>query len=106
LTGTYDNHSPANLSSLTSSPQHIDTPPHAQFQQAATSSGRPNVKVRKEENETLAALFADRESGQDTFGNIGTLRYILFSVMFLMGFLTSRLGMGILRLANMFNTRR
>lgn len=32
--------------------------------------------MRKDENETLAALFADRDGGQDTFGNIGSLRYV------------------------------
>jgi len=35
------------------------------------------VKKKEEENESLAALFADREGGQDTFGNIGSLRFIV-----------------------------
>ncbi|PPQ69921.1 hypothetical protein CVT26_013246 [Gymnopilus dilepis] len=69
LHGTYENHSPANLSSLSSSPR----PGSAQSQ----GPSRPQfaVKTKQNENEALAALFADREGGQDTFGNIGPLRY-------------------------------
>jgi len=33
------------------------------------------VRTKKDENEQLAQLFADREGGQDTFGNVGALRY-------------------------------
>jgi len=74
LGGTYDNHSQSHLSSLSSSPQ----PPTNQQQQS--NQGRPfAVKTKKEqENEALAALFADREGGQDTFGNVGALRCVLF----------------------------
>ncbi|KJA15873.1 hypothetical protein HYPSUDRAFT_219832 [Hypholoma sublateritium FD-334 SS-4] len=68
LTGTYDNHPTSNLSSLSSSPQ----PPQQQQQQP---QGRPIVVKTKDQNEALAALFADREGGQDTFGNVGQLRY-------------------------------
>ncbi|KAF9530729.1 hypothetical protein CPB83DRAFT_874950 [Crepidotus variabilis] len=74
LQGTYDSHSSSNLSSLSSSPQ----PPtqNQQQQQHQMSQGRPvQVKTRPGENEALAALFADREGGQDTFGNVGALRY-------------------------------
>ncbi|PPQ90335.1 hypothetical protein CVT25_007737 [Psilocybe cyanescens] len=67
LQGTYDNHSNSHLSSLSSSPQ----PPSQ-----SSNQGRPfAVKKRDNENEALAALFADREGGQDTFGNTGALRY-------------------------------
>ncbi|KAF8151565.1 hypothetical protein B0H34DRAFT_665053 [Crassisporium funariophilum] len=70
LGGTYDNHSPSHLSSLTSSPAPSSHSPNP-------AQGRPfAVKTRKDqENEALAALFADKEGGQDTFGNVGSLRY-------------------------------
>jgi epsin len=68
LPGTYDTHSPSRVSSLSSSP----APTQNQNQ------NRPiQVKTKKElgENEAhLAALFANRDDGQDTFGNIGALR--------------------------------
>ncbi|ESK85626.1 epsin-like protein ent1 2 [Moniliophthora roreri MCA 2997] len=39
-------------------------------------ANRPiTVKTKQNENEKLASLFADREGGQDTFGNVGLLRY-------------------------------
>ncbi|KAF8962876.1 hypothetical protein BDZ97DRAFT_1920207 [Flammula alnicola] len=66
LQGTYDNHSTSHLSSLSSSPQ----PPSQ-----ASTQGRPIAVKTKDQNEALTALFADREGGQDTFGNIGALRY-------------------------------
>ncbi|KAH9475031.1 Epsin-1 [Psilocybe cubensis] len=70
LGGTYDNHSQSQLSSLSSSPQPPSQP------QSQASNPRPfHVKTRQNENEALAALFADREGGQDTFGNVGALRY-------------------------------
>lgn len=69
LPGTYETHSPSRVSSLSSSP----APTQNQNQ------NRPiQVKTKKElgENEAhLAALFANRDDGQDTFGNIGSLRY-------------------------------
>ena len=69
LGGTYDNHATSNLSSLSSSPQ----PPPQQQQQP---QGRQIVVKTKDQNEALAALFADREGGQDTFGNVGQLRCV------------------------------
>jgi epsin len=43
-----------------------------------TTSAVPTVKVSNDpENEALAALFANREGGTDTFGNIGNLRCAL-----------------------------
>ncbi|TFK38529.1 hypothetical protein BDQ12DRAFT_666234 [Crucibulum laeve] len=64
LQGTYDgNHTPVHNLSTTPTP----------------GGQRPiNVKTKKElgENEAhLANLFANRDDGQDTFGNIGALRY-------------------------------
>lgn len=35
------------------------------------------VKKKEDENESLAALYAEREGGQDTFGNIGALRFVV-----------------------------
>jgi epsin len=35
------------------------------------------VKPRQDENQQLASLFANREGGQDTFGNIGVLRSVI-----------------------------
>ncbi|KAF9475031.1 ENTH-domain-containing protein [Pholiota conissans] len=73
LGGTYEQHSTSALASLSTSPQ-----PQTQLQPPAPSSsaqGRPIHVKTKDQNETLAALFADREGGQDTFGNVGQLRY-------------------------------
>jgi len=69
LQGTYDNHSNSHLSSLSSSPQPQSQNPN---------QARPfAVKTKKDqENEALAQLFAEREGGQDTFGNVGALRYL------------------------------
>ncbi|KAK0200965.1 epsin domain-containing protein [Desarmillaria ectypa] len=36
---------------------------------------RSVIKTRQDENEHLANLFANRDDGQDTFGNVGALRY-------------------------------
>ena len=70
LPGTYETHSPSRVSSLSSSP--------APTQNQNQNQNRPiQVKTKKElgENEAhLAALFANRDDGQDTFGNIGALR--------------------------------
>ncbi|KAJ2913416.1 hypothetical protein MD484_g6999, partial [Candolleomyces efflorescens] len=73
LSSTYENHSQqSNLSAV--SPQLT----------AATSSSNPyanktpTIKVNKNlgENEArLEHLFANRDDGQDTFGNVGALRY-------------------------------
>ncbi|KIY43182.1 ENTH-domain-containing protein [Fistulina hepatica ATCC 64428] len=72
LTGTYENGS--NAPSYGSTPQ---TPsPQPQTQQNQNSSWK--VKTKENENEQLAGLLANREDGQDTFGNIGLLRSVLF----------------------------
>ena len=68
LPRTYETHSPFRVSSLSSF--------HAPTQNQ--NQNRPiQVKTKKElgKNEAhLAALFANRDDGQDTFGNIGALR--------------------------------
>jgi len=72
LPSTYEIHSPSHLSSLSSSP----APSHTPSTQGRSQGQKPFVvKTKDEENEALAALFAEREGGQDTFGNIGALRY-------------------------------
>ncbi|KAJ3509866.1 hypothetical protein NMY22_g16153 [Coprinellus aureogranulatus] len=74
LTGTYDNHTQSNLSSLSASPRPT----------SANSATNPytqkpiNVKTKTQLGETeakLESLFANRDDGQDTFGNVGALRY-------------------------------
>lgn len=40
-----------------------------------SSAHVPQVKARQDENAALAALFAGRDGGVDTFGNYGNLRY-------------------------------
>ncbi|TFK68914.1 ENTH-domain-containing protein [Pluteus cervinus] len=73
LQGTYESHDPSHLSSLSSSPR----PPTSTT--PTPSASRPiQVKTKKElgENEQhLASLFANRDDGMDTFGNVGALRY-------------------------------
>ncbi|KAJ6486714.1 epsin domain-containing protein [Mycena sanguinolenta] len=68
LQGTYDNNSTPQPSYQPSSPS-----PPAQAQQP----GGPNFKVKVNDgnNQHLADLFANREAGQDTFGNTGILKY-------------------------------
>ncbi|KAF8629730.1 hypothetical protein AX15_003307 [Amanita polypyramis BW_CC] len=69
LRGTYDTHSTSNLSSLS-----VSSVPSSQRRQSPTAP----VQTRKETTEheqRLAGLFANRDDGQDTFGNVGSLRY-------------------------------
>ncbi|KAJ7615044.1 epsin domain-containing protein [Mycena polygramma] len=69
LPGTYDNG--------TSSPQpSFKSPsPSAQQQQQPQPASGFKVKVNDGNNQHLASLFANRDDGQDTFGNTGALRY-------------------------------
>ncbi|KAK1235721.1 hypothetical protein PQX77_001042 [Marasmius sp. AFHP31] len=75
IRGTYDRHNQLNDLSSTSSfssptPSTIQTPP------SQNQGNRPvAVKPNPHENQELADLFANRDGGQDTFGNVGTLRY-------------------------------
>jgi len=76
LTGTYDNHSQSNLSSLSQSTP--TTPSNANVANNPYTQKAIQVKTKKVlgENEAhLEALFANRDDGQDTFGNVGALRY-------------------------------
>ncbi|GLB42807.1 putative epsin N-terminal homology (ENTH) domain containing protein [Lyophyllum shimeji] len=81
LGGTYDNHSDAHLSSLSSSspvPPASSNPYQNQNQQQDQGQKTFQVKTKKELGETeqhLAQLFANRDDGTDTFGNFGALRY-------------------------------
>ncbi|KAJ7057781.1 ENTH-domain-containing protein [Mycena amicta] len=69
LPGTYDNgSSPPPHQSSTSSPGPSQQP----HQQDGPGF---RVKVNDGNNQHLANLFANREDGQDTFGNVGALRY-------------------------------
>lgn len=78
LQGTYDNHNAdnqQNLSHPSSAFSHSPSPGPSQPQ-----GGRQfAVKPKTNENQELANLFADREGGQDTFGNVGQLRCAAFS---------------------------
>ncbi|KAJ6571880.1 hypothetical protein B0H19DRAFT_935645 [Mycena capillaripes] len=69
LQGTYDNGS-----SPQPSYQSSPSPPVQQQQQQQPASGF-KVKVNDGNNQHLASLFANRDDGQDTFGNTGALRY-------------------------------
>lgn len=69
--GTYESSTSPSLS-----PTSPGSPPPGSPQ---NQGSRPfTVKTRLEENQELANLFADREGGQDTFGNTGLLRFVLF----------------------------
>ncbi|KAJ4474426.1 heme peroxidase [Lentinula aciculospora] len=74
LQGTYDNHNADNLHNLghpSSALSQSPSPGPSQQRQFA-------VKTKSNENQELANLFADREGGQDTFGNVGQLRRVSF----------------------------
>ncbi|KAJ6590467.1 epsin domain-containing protein [Mycena vulgaris] len=64
LPGAYDGGSPQ--------PSFQNPSPSPQPQNPAS---RIKVKVNDGDNQHLASLFANRDDGQDTFGNIGALRY-------------------------------
>lgn len=86
LGGTYDSHSPTNLSALTNPSPSVSPQPAGGGGVGAGTANRPvNVKTKKElgANEAhLASLFANRDDGQDTFGNVGALRCV-FDLFFL-----------------------
>ncbi|KAF8995545.1 hypothetical protein BDQ17DRAFT_1285025 [Cyathus striatus] len=70
LGGTYDNHTPAQLSTLST--------PSPNPSQQSQGQHSLNVRTRKGlgENEArLESIFANVDEGQDTFGNMGALRY-------------------------------
>ena len=64
-----------------------------QQQKRPSPSPQPvQVKARPDENAALAALFANRDGGVDTFGNFGNLRYGV--IPFAFAILTSFADMG------------
>ncbi|KAF8190000.1 hypothetical protein K438DRAFT_1935948 [Mycena galopus ATCC 62051] len=67
LPGTYENSSSPQPSYQSTSP-----PPSQQQQQGGPSF---KVKVNDGNNQHLASLFANRDDGQDTFGNTGIMKY-------------------------------
>ncbi|KAL1711676.1 hypothetical protein EV715DRAFT_259962 [Schizophyllum commune] len=68
LQGTYDNNSqPPSFGGMSPSPGPSPSP--------QPGGQGIKVKTRENENERLATLFANRDDGQDTFGNVGALRY-------------------------------
>jgi epsin len=81
LQGTYQNHddryvNDLSKSSLSPSPQPVPQ------QQPSPQGNRPvQVRPKKDENEQLANLFANRDDGMDTFGNTGNLRYVIFACL-------------------------
>lgn len=69
LQGTYENNNGGNLT-------NNSTPSGSDYGRTPSPSQRPvHVPPRKDENAHLASLFANRDDGQDTFGNVGALRY-------------------------------
>lgn len=75
LQGTYES-SPAPPSFSTSS-----TSSPAPSSNQGSLNGPPRKTRADEEHAHLANLFANRDDGQDTFGNIGQMRYVLASVI-------------------------
>lgn len=97
LGGTYDTHSPSNLANLTSGPSPSPSS-HPGFGNdngggggggSGVGGGKLNVKTKQELNANeanLANLFANRDDGQDTFGNVGAMRCVLqiFDCLFIL----------------------
>uniref|UniRef100_A0A0W0FPK3 ENTH domain-containing protein n=1 Tax=Moniliophthora roreri TaxID=221103 RepID=A0A0W0FPK3_MONRR len=82
IQGTYDSgkHLQTHDLSTSSSAFRSPSPGSSSAMQSPSSpsqqGNRPiHVKPKQNENQELANLFADRDGGQDTFGNVGVLRY-------------------------------
>lgn len=78
--GTYDTHSPSSLANSTSgpSPSPSSHPGFGNTNGIVGGGGKLKVKTKQELNANeanLASLFANRDDGQDTFGNVGVMRY-------------------------------
>ncbi|KAF5318302.1 hypothetical protein D9611_014361 [Ephemerocybe angulata] len=72
LSSTYENHNQSsNLSSVSGSPR----PTSANSNNATNPYTQKPIQVKVKKNEALEGLFANRDDGQDTFGNVGALRY-------------------------------
>ena len=92
LQGTYAN-SPAPIFS-TSSPSNSSPAPKPPSSSTTPSIGRGQTRA-DQDHAQLASLFENREGGQDTFGNIGQLRWLydaLLDISFML-IRTSHLGM-------------
>lgn len=77
LQGTYANSSAPSFSSTSSNPSPAPRPPAT----TTPSIGRGQTRADQEHAE-LASLFENREGGQDTFGNVGQLRYVYLCILF------------------------
>ncbi|KAK1222779.1 hypothetical protein PQX77_014347 [Marasmius sp. AFHP31] len=72
IQGTYESGNHMQTQDLSTASSFRTPSPNTQAQQA----NRPiHVKTKQDENQELANLFADRDGGQDTFGNVGMMRY-------------------------------
>jgi epsin len=71
LQGTYANSSTPSFSTSPSNSSPAPQPPHSS---TTPNLGRTSTRADQEHSQ-LANLFENREGGQDTFGNIGQLRY-------------------------------
>ena len=81
--GTYDTHSPSRLANSTSgpSPSPSSHPGFGNTNGIVGGGGKLKVKTKQELNANeanLASLFANRDDGQDTFGNVGVMRYVFY----------------------------
>ncbi|KAG1838293.1 hypothetical protein DFJ58DRAFT_814486 [Suillus subalutaceus] len=74
LQGTYSN---SNTPSYNSSPvpSQVSSPSPSVSTSTGTGAGRGGPSRADQEHSHLASLFANRDDGQDTFGNVGALRY-------------------------------
>jgi epsin len=74
LQGTYSN---SNAPSYNSSPvpSQVSSPSPGVSSSIGAGAGRGGPSRADQEHSHLASLFANRDDGQDTFGNVGALRY-------------------------------
>lgn len=74
LQGTYSN---SNAPSYNSSPvpSQLSSPSPGVSTSIGAGTGRGGPSRADQEHSHLASLFANRDDGQDTFGNVGALRY-------------------------------
>ncbi|KAG2135658.1 ENTH-domain-containing protein [Suillus cothurnatus] len=74
LQGTYSN---SNAPSYNSSPvpSQVSSPSPSVSPSTGAGAGRGGPSRADQEHSHLASLFANRDDGQDTFGNVGALRY-------------------------------
>ncbi|KAK7040908.1 hypothetical protein VNI00_009504 [Paramarasmius palmivorus] len=80
IQGTYESGKHLQTHDLSSTSGFRSPSPGSSAMQSPSSpsqqGNRPiQVRTKQNENQELANLFADRDGGQDTFGNVGMLRY-------------------------------